>query len=57
MIYVGDSTVDMEYGKHTHASVGLATEESHREHLKEADYIISHFDELLDTLDIINAAQ
>lgn len=57
MIYVGDSTVDMEYGKHTHASIGLATEESHREHLKEADYIISHFDELLDTLDIINSAQ
>lgn len=46
MIYIGDSSVDMEYGKHTHASIGIALEPEHREFLKEADYIIEAFDEL-----------
>lgn len=54
MVYVGDSKVDMEYGKHTRASIGLAIEEEHLSHLKEADYIIKHFDELVETLDTIN---
>lgn len=54
MVYVGDSTVDMQYGKFTRASIGLAIEEDHLSHLKEADYIIKHFDELLETLDTIN---
>lgn len=46
MIYIGDSSVDMEYGKHTYASVGIALEPEHREFLKEADYIIEAFEEL-----------
>lgn len=57
MVYVGDSTVDMEYGKHTYASIGFAVEEAHREHLKKADYVISHFDELVNTVESINASK
>ncbi|XJS10410.1 HAD family hydrolase [Aerococcaceae bacterium WGS1372] len=55
MVYVGDSTIDMQYGKHTRASIGLAMEEAHREHLIEADYIMSHFDELIDIIERIES--
>lgn len=51
MVYVGDSTVDMDYGKHTRGSIGFALEESHLEHLSEADVIISHFDQLVGAID------
>lgn len=56
MVYVGDSTVDMQYGKHTRASIGLAVEDDHRHHLGEADYIMSHFDELVDIIERIESA-
>ena len=54
MIYIGDSTVDMQYGKHTRAAIGLAVEDAHLEHLKEADYLIRHFDELVETIEKID---
>ena len=54
MIYIGDSSVDMEYGKHTFASIGFALEPSHREFLKEADYIIESFEELPPLIDKLN---
>lgn len=54
MIYIGDSSVDMEYGKHTFASIGIAVEPSHREFLTEADYIIETFDELPPLIDKLN---
>lgn len=56
MVYVGDSTVDMQYGKHTLASIGLAIEESHRDHLAGADYIMSHFDELKGIIERIESS-
>lgn len=56
MIYVGDSSVDVQYGKHTRAAIGLAVEEAHRAHLSEADYIIGHFDELLETIEKIEGS-
>lgn len=55
MVYVGDSTVDMRYGKHTRGSIGFAPDEAHLEHLSEADIIISHFDELVAAIESINS--
>lgn len=46
MVYVGDSSVDMQYGKYTSASIGLALDSSHHNHLTEADYLIESFKEL-----------
>ena len=45
-VYVGDSSVDMQYGKYTRASIGLALDPSHPNHLTEADYLIESFKEL-----------
>lgn len=55
MVYVGDSTVDMIYGKKTAAAIGYAPDETGLEHVAEADYIIQHFDELSTVLDQVNA--
>lgn len=54
MIYIGDSSVDMVYGKHTFASIGIALEPSHREFLKKADYIIESFEELPPLIEKLN---
>lgn len=54
MVYVGDSSVDMEYGKLTRAAIGLALDPSHHEHLAEADYIIETFKEIPALIEQIN---
>lgn len=55
MIYVGDSSVDMIYGKLTQAAIGLALEPSHLDHLKEADYIVEGFKEIPALLEKISS--
>lgn len=54
MVYVGDSSVDMEYGKLTRAAIGLALEPSHLEHLTAADYVIESFKEIPALIEKIN---
>lgn len=54
MVYIGDSSIDMEYGKLTKAAIGLALDPSHQEHLTQADYIIESFKEIPAIIDQIN---
>lgn len=54
MIYVGDSSVDMIYGKYTQAAIGFALEDEHLVHLSEADYIIRSFEQLPAIIQSIN---
>lgn len=54
LVYVGDSSVDMEFGAKTKAAIGLALEDEHLDHLKEADYIIRSFTELIPLLSKLN---
>lgn len=54
MVYIGDSSIDMEYGKLTKAAIGLALDPSHQEHLTQADYIIESFKEIPAIIEQIN---
>lgn len=54
MVYVGDSTIDMIYGKNTAAAIGYASNKEGMKHVAEADFIIKHFNELPDVLMEIN---
>lgn len=54
MVYVGDSSVDMIYGKLTKAAIGLALDPSHYEHLREADYLIESFKEIPAIIERVN---
>lgn len=55
MVYVGDSTIDMIYGKNTAAAIGYAPNKEGIKHVTEADFIIKNFNELPDILKGINA--
>ena len=54
MVYIGDSSIDMEYGKLTKAAIGLALDPSHQKHLTQADYIIESFKEIPAIIEQIN---
>lgn len=54
MVYVGDSSLDMEYGKYTTASIGYVEQSGHENHLMEADYLIKHMSELIPLLEKIS---
>lgn len=54
MIYVGDSSVDMIYGKYTQAAIGFALEDEHLVHLSDADYTIRSFEQLPAIIQSIN---
>lgn len=53
MMYVGDSEIDMQYGKHTKAAVGYANMPSHRAFLHKADFIIDDFKQLIPLIESI----
>ncbi|WP_164470868.1 HAD family hydrolase [Vaginisenegalia massiliensis] len=57
MVYVGDSALDMTYGRLTKAAIGFAEQESYRTFLKEADYLIDHMEQLPALIDQINREQ
>lgn len=46
MVYVGDSSLDMEYGQYTAASIGYIEQEGHQSHLEQADYLLDHMQNL-----------
>ena len=54
MVYIGDSAVDMTYGKHTAASIAYLDQEDHQSFLAEGDYFISDFRDLLPVIDTLN---
>lgn len=57
MIYIGDSEVDMEYAKYTAGGIGVAFDESYREYVQEADYIVTSLKQIPELLDQINHAK
>lgn len=54
MIYVGDSSLDMEYAKHTKAGIGFLESSDSYKHLKEADYLIHDMMEIPEIIQAIN---
>ena len=54
MVYIGDSAVDMAYGKHTAAAIAYLDQEDHQSFLSEGDYFISDFRDLLPVIDSLN---
>ncbi|MBG9984123.1 HAD family hydrolase [Aerococcaceae bacterium DSM 111022] len=54
MVYVGDSAVDMEYAKFTAAGIGVAYEEDHRDHVREANYIVSELSVIPEIIEALN---
>lgn len=46
MVYVGDSSVDMEYAKHVNAGIGVSFTPENELHVKEATYIVRSLDEI-----------
>lgn len=55
MVYVGDSSLDMVYGKHTRSAIGYIEDPKYHEHLSEADYLIGNFDQLMDILEQVES--
>lgn len=54
IVYVGDSKVDVVYGRYMNSMIGLAVDETHVEHLAGADYIIRSLDELVPIIRILD---
>lgn len=55
MVYVGDSIVDIEFGKLTRAAIAYINDPSHKMALEEADYIIEDFSQLMPVIDAIES--
>lgn len=54
MVYVGDSSIDMQYGKLTAAAIGYASDQSAYDALSEADYIIEDMRQVVEIVNRLN---
>lgn len=54
MVYVGDSIVDMEYGKLTGGAIAFTNGELHQDHVIHSDYVIHTLREIPDLIQHIN---
>lgn len=54
LVYVGDSYVDIQYGKQTGAAIGFDLGEGGQDYLSQADYVIKGLKELPSVLDDLN---
>lgn len=53
MVYIGDSSLDMIYGKNTLSSIGYIEDIKQQDYLSEADYLIEDFTQIEDVFEDI----